>query len=110
MNVEMRSNGSHHNGIAYKVVTGSTMYVGRVNTTKAHIHQSKEMYNTKQTNKLKPGLVASYNIRPGNGEGLLSYRRIINLSLSLHTYLDTYPLTYSPGRTSTEILLFIVSL
>ena len=38
------------------------------NTTKAHIHQSKQMYyNTK---KLKPGLVTSYNIWPGNGEGL----------------------------------------
>jgi len=41
------------------------------NTTKAHIHQSKEMYyNTKYKKKLKPGLVASYNIRPENGEGL----------------------------------------
>ena len=35
------------------------------NATKARIHQSKEMYNTK---KLKPGLVASYDIWPGNGE------------------------------------------
>jgi len=25
------------------------------------------------TKKLKPGLVASYNIRPGNGEGLLFF-------------------------------------
>jgi len=32
------------------------------NTTKARIHQSKEMYyNTK---KLKPGLVAFYDIQP----------------------------------------------
>jgi len=38
------------------------------NTTKAHIHQSKEMYyNTAQTQKLKPGLVTSYDIQPGNG-------------------------------------------
>jgi len=36
------------------------------NTTKAHIHQSKEMYHN--TKKLKPGLVASYDIRPGNKE------------------------------------------
>jgi len=37
------------------------------NTTKAHIHQSKEMcYNTINTKKLKPGLVTSYDIRPGN--------------------------------------------
>jgi len=32
------------------------------NTTKVHIHQSKQMYYNK---KLKPGLVASYDIRPG---------------------------------------------
>jgi len=44
--------------------------------------------------KLKPGLIASYDLRPGNGEGLFWFRRLINLSL---TYLDTYPLTYSPG-------------
>jgi len=30
------------------------------------------------TNKLKPGLVASYNIRPGNGEGLFWFRSFIN--------------------------------
>ena len=44
--------------------------------------------------KLKPGLVASYNIWPGNGEGLFWFRHFINLSL---TYLDTFPLTYIPG-------------
>jgi len=43
-------------------------------------------YNTK---KLKPGLVTSYDIWPGNGEGLF-----IHLSL---TYLYIYPLTYSRG-------------
>jgi len=44
------------------------------NTTKACIHQSKEMYyNTKIiTQKLKPGLVAFYDIRPGNRAGLFS--------------------------------------
>jgi len=44
------------------------------NTTKAHIHQSKEMHcNTK---KLKPGLVASYDIQPGNGAGLFSKKKV----------------------------------
>jgi len=41
--------------------------------------------------KLKPGLVESYDTRPGNGEGLLWCWHFINLSL---TYLDTYPPTY----------------
>ena len=44
------------------------------------------------TKKLKPGLVASYNIRPGNGEGLFWFWWFINLSL-------TYTLTYSPRST-----------
>jgi len=67
------------------------------NTTKARIHQSKEMYyNTKNkhTRKLKPGLVTSYAIQPGNWEGLFWFWRFINWSL---TYLETCPLTYSPG-------------
>ena len=46
--------------------------------------------------KPKPGLVASYDIRDGNREGLFWFRRFINLSL---TYLDTYRLTYSRGPT-----------
>jgi len=50
------------------------------NTTKARTHQSKEMYhNTKQTQKLKPCLVAFYDIRPGNGAGLFSKEKISKL-------------------------------
>ena len=49
------------------------------------------------TKKLKPGLVTSYDIRPGNGEGLFGFQHFINLSL---TYLDIYPLTHGP-RTHT---------
>jgi len=47
----------------------------------------KHKINTK---KLKPGIVASYDIHPGNGEGLFLFWCFINLPL---TYLDTYPLT-----------------
>ena len=47
-----------------------------------------------------PGLVASYDIRPGNEEGLFVLQRFINLSL---TYLDTYPLTYSPRPTRGQV-------
>jgi len=44
------------------------------NTTKASIHQSKELYyNTK---KLMPGLVAFYDIQPGNAAGLFSKEKI----------------------------------
>ena len=42
--------------------------------------------------KLQPGLVASYNLRPGNGEGLFWFQRFINLSL---TYLLRHLPTYS---------------
>jgi len=47
------------------------------------------------TKKLKPGLVASYDIRPGNGEGLFWFRCFINLSL---TYLLRQLLAYSPDH------------
>jgi len=44
------------------------------------------------TKKLKPSLVASYNIRPGNGEGPFLFWCLINLSL---TYL-LIQLEYGP--------------
>jgi len=48
-------------------------------------------YNTKQRQKIKPGLVASYDIRSGNGEGRFWFRRFINLSLTyLLRHLSTY--------------------
>jgi len=47
------------------------------------------------TKKLKPGLVASYDIQPGNGEGLFLFRYFINLSL---TYLlRCLPTFLQPG-------------
>jgi len=48
------------------------------NITKAHNHQAKETQK-----KLNPGLVASYDIRPGNGEGLFWFQCFINLSLKV---------------------------
>ena len=46
-------------------------------TTKACIHQSNKMYyNTKKHQKLKRGLVAFYDIWPGNGAGLFSKEKI----------------------------------
>ena len=47
---------------------------------------------------LKPDSVASYDIWPGNRDGLFCFWHFINLSF---TYSDTYPLSYSPG-THTE--------
>jgi len=44
--------------------------------------------------KLKLGSVASYEIWPGNGDGIFWFWCFTDLSL---TYLGTYPLTYSPG-------------
>jgi len=45
--------------------------------------------------KQKPGLVASYDIRPGNREGLVLFPHFINLSL---TYLlIQLTLNYSPA-------------
>jgi len=49
-------------------------------------------YNIK---RLKTGLVTSYDIRPGNGEGPFLFRHFINLSI---TYSYTYTITYSCGN------------
>jgi len=76
------------------------------NTTEARIHQSKNVLQHKiNTKKLKPDLVTSYDMWPGNGEGPFLFRHFINLSL---TYLHTYPLTYTHGPTrgdSVKVLL-----
>ena len=49
------------------------------NTTKACIRQSKEKYyNQNKHKKLKPGLVAFYNIWPGNEAGLFSKEKMSN--------------------------------
>ena len=82
-------------------------WYGRTNpdTTKAHIHQSKEMYcNTKYTQKLKPGFVASYYIRPGNGVGLFWFWRFINLSF---TYLLGHLVSYLQPQTYTRLSISI---
>jgi len=57
-----------------------------------HTFSNEKKYTTTQK-KLKPGLVASYYIHLGNGEGPFRFRHFINLLL---TDLDTYQLTYSP--------------
>jgi len=51
----------------------------------------KKCTTTKQNKKLRPGLVAFYDIWPRNGEGLFLFWRFINLSLSyLLRHLPTY--------------------
>jgi len=64
-------------------------------TQQKHTFTNQKKFITTQNKqkKLTPGLVTSYDIRPGNGQGLFLVQSFINLSL---TYLDTYLLTYSP--------------
>jgi len=56
------------------------------NATKARIHQSKEMYKQPKINtkKLKPGLVVSYDIWPGNRGPILvlALDKFVNYSLT----------------------------
>jgi len=50
-----------------------------------------------QHKKLKPGLIASYDIWPGNGDGLFLFWRFINLSLTyLLSHLPTYLQLWDP--------------
>jgi len=48
------------------------------NTTQARIHRSKRnvLQYKINTKKLKPGLVAFYDLQPGNGAGLFSKEKI----------------------------------
>jgi len=53
-------------------------------------NQKKCTTTQNKDKKTKAGLIVSYNIRPGSGEGLLLFQHFINLSL---TYLDTHLFT-----------------
>jgi len=74
-------------------------------------NQNKCKFTTTQNKnkKLKPGLVASYDIRPGNEESPFGFRRFINLSL---TYLTlTHTLTASdPHGARTHVQLTLDSM
>ena len=65
---------------------------------------NKIYYNIKLTQKLKPGLVAIYNIRPGNGKGLYRFRHLINFSL---TYLLRHLPTYLQPRDQYEVYYIV---
>jgi len=66
-------------------------------TQQKHTFTNKKCTTTQNKHKkLKPGLVASYDIRPGNGEGLFWLWHFINLPLVLR-HLPAY--LQSPGHT-----------
>jgi len=60
-------------------------WYGKLNLTQLrHTFTNQKKCTTTQNKhqKLKPGLVASYDIWPGNGEGLFWFWHFINLSLT----------------------------
>ena len=60
-----------------KPVSWLGMEKTKPNTTEARITQSKNIIQHKiDTKKLKPGLVAFYDIRSGNGAGLFSKEKL----------------------------------
>jgi len=67
-------------------------------TQRKHAFTNQKKCTTQNKHKnLKSGLVASYNIRPGNGEGLFLFWRFINLSLTyLLRHLSTYLQPWDP--------------
>ena len=71
----------------------------------AFANQNKCTTTQNRHKRLKPGLVASDGIQPGNGEDLFRFRHFINLSLTyLLRHLPTYlqPRTHAghfPGKT-----------
>jgi len=60
-------------------------------------NQNKCTTTQNKCKKLKPGLVASYDIRPGNGVGLFWFWHFINLTLTyLLRHLPTYLQPWDP--------------
>jgi len=57
------------------------------------INQKKCTTTQNEHKKLKPGLATSYDIRPGNGEGLFWFRCFTNLSLTYLLKTITHLLT-----------------
>ena len=73
----------------------SALY-GKTNLTQQkHALTSQNKCTTTQINtkKLRPGLVASYDIWPGNSKGLFLFRHFINLSLT-HLLRHLQPQTH----------------
>jgi len=77
-------------------------------TQNTKTHKKSQTQNIHK--KLKPSLVASCDIRPGNGEGLFLFQCFINLLLTYlylyhlyFTYLYTYLLTYNPGTHTEQV-------
>ena len=69
-------------------------------TQQKHAFTNQKKCTTQNKQTLKPGLVASCDIQPGNGEGLFLFRRFINLSL---TYLLRHLPTYLQSQTHTGL-------
>jgi len=73
-------------------------------TQQKHAFTNQKKCTTTQNKhkKLKPALVASYDIRPGNREGIFLFQHFINLSLTyLLRHLPTYLQPWDPHRAST---------
>ena len=74
--------------------------------TKPNTPIKRNVLQHKIKKTINPGLVASYDIRPGNIEGLFWFWRFINLLL---TYLLGHLLTYSPGMHTRRINKLMVN-
>ena len=76
----------------------------KLKQTQQSKHASITKYSTHKMNskKLKPGLVGSYDLRPGNGQDLFWFWRFINLSLIyLLRHWPTYLQPRDPHRAVT---------
>jgi len=71
-----------------------------------HTFNNKNKCTTTQNKhkKTKPGLVASYDIWPGNKQGLFWFRHFINLSFTyLLRHLPTYVQPQDPHRAQQQV-------
>jgi len=66
----------------------------------AFTNQKKCTTTQNKHKKLKPGLVTSYDIQPGNGEDLFLFRCFVSLSLTYLRHLPTYSLVTHIGQSN----------
>jgi len=69
----------------------------------AFTNQKKCTTTQNKHKKLKPGLVTSYDIQPGNGEDLFLFRCFVSLSLTYLRHLPTYSLVTHIGQSNLKL-------
>ena len=92
---------TRHKWAQNKTTNRNSLFVGQVapRNSAAFTNHNRRTTTQNKHKKIKLGLVASYNIRQGNGEGSFWFRHFIKLSLTSIYLLRHLPPCLDPGPT-----------